>query len=229
MIDDIYSMERIKYRDFYKTKDIDVLFLGASHIYKGIDTAYISDKCNADIWQMITWVLTGLWHGTGAGYVAWGLYYGILITISTLFSDTFNKITAFLHIKTENFSFKLFQMIRTFLLFAGGRLLTKGSRFKDAVIIVRKIVKEFHWEIFLDREAIYTYGLNYHNMFYIYNSIILLIAVSVLQLKYNIRNKLEEQNLIFRWLILIAGLFLIFFYGVYGSEYSTEGFAYQIF
>ncbi len=36
---------------------------------------------------MVTWLMTGLWHGTGYGYVAWGIYYGILIGCSVTFSD----------------------------------------------------------------------------------------------------------------------------------------------
>ena len=33
---------------------------------------------------LIVWILTGLWHGAGWGYVVWGLSFGILIVLETL-------------------------------------------------------------------------------------------------------------------------------------------------
>ena len=34
---------------------------------------------------LIVWMLTGLWHGASWNFVAWGLYYGILLIIEKLF------------------------------------------------------------------------------------------------------------------------------------------------
>ena len=34
---------------------------------------------------LIVWMLTGLWHGASWNFVAWGLYYGILLNIEKLF------------------------------------------------------------------------------------------------------------------------------------------------
>lgn len=184
----------------------------------------------AGIPVMTVWILTGLWHGTGAGYVAWGLYYGTLITISIAFEEFFKKLNRFLHIRTDCFSFRLFQMCRTFCIFAGGRLLTKGGSFRGMLQIVRHIVYDTvnHWFVFFD-ESLLGYGLEANNMAYAIYGIILIWAVSMLQVRYNIREKLAEQNLLFRWSIYLIGIFTIIIFGVYGNVYSTEGFAYQQF
>ncbi len=34
---------------------------------------------------LVTWMLTGLWHGAGWNFLAWGLYYGVLLVLEKLF------------------------------------------------------------------------------------------------------------------------------------------------
>ena len=63
---------------------------------------------------MITWILTGLWHGTGIGYVAWGLYYGTLIMISTVFGRDLARVPQKIHINPESVPYRIFQTIRIF-------------------------------------------------------------------------------------------------------------------
>lgn len=73
---------------------------------------------------MAVWLLTGLWHGTGWNYVTWGLYWGGIIICSTVFAPELKKLTKALHINTETGSWKIFQMVRTFLLFVVSRIIT---------------------------------------------------------------------------------------------------------
>ena len=40
----------------------------------------------------VTWVLTGLWHGTGVDYVLWGCYWGILIILANVFAPELKKL-----------------------------------------------------------------------------------------------------------------------------------------
>ena len=39
----------------------------------------------------VVWALTGLWHGAGFTYIAWGLFHGVLIAGSTLAAPLFDK------------------------------------------------------------------------------------------------------------------------------------------
>ena len=51
---------------------------------------------------LIVWALTGLWHGAGWNFVAWGVYYGILLLLEKfVWGKTLNKIPKILrHIYT---------------------------------------------------------------------------------------------------------------------------------
>ena len=59
---------------------------------------------------LAVWLLTGIWHGPDWKYVTWGLFHGILIMLSMIFTPYNEKLVQKLHIKTECFSFRLFQM-----------------------------------------------------------------------------------------------------------------------
>ena len=63
----------------------------------------------ASIPILCVWVLTGLWHGAKWNYIAWGLYHGVLICMSTLFEEPLAKLTKALRIKTDCISWEIFR------------------------------------------------------------------------------------------------------------------------
>lgn len=40
---------------------------------------------------LIVWLLTGFWHGASWNFVAWGLYFGVLLIVEKLFLLRFLK------------------------------------------------------------------------------------------------------------------------------------------
>lgn len=70
------------------------------------------------------WIFTGLWHGTGAGYMLWGLYWCVLMTLSTELKPWFEWIITSLKIDTDQYGYQVWKMIRTVLCFAVGRTFT---------------------------------------------------------------------------------------------------------
>lgn len=175
-----------------------------------------------------TWVLTGLWHGTGVGYLAWGLYYSVWITMSIIFSEKITHIWEKLSVRTESFSFRFFQHIKVFCIFMGGRFLGNTLGVQTRMLILKSIVGDlFKGRIW--HEKIYACGLNPFNFVIVIMGIVLMIVVSLLQEKMCIRKVFEEQNFIFKLIILCSAFYIVFIFGVYGSEYSVGSFMYQQF
>ena len=65
---------------------------------------------------IIVWFLTGLWHEASAREICWGLCNGFIMVFSLQFKDLYAAIRADLHISEEAKWFRLFRMLRTFLL-----------------------------------------------------------------------------------------------------------------
>jgi D-alanyl-lipoteichoic acid acyltransferase DltB (MBOAT superfamily) len=64
---------------------------------------------------LIVWISTGVWHGANWTYIFWGLYYGILIALSSIVKKPMKKLNGKLHIKDDGW-FDIVRLIRTLFL-----------------------------------------------------------------------------------------------------------------
>lgn len=172
------------------------------------------------------WVLTGLWHGTGPNYIAWGIYWGILIICSNIFAPEIKKITDFLRIDTKARSWHIFQMVRTFFLFSFGRLLTMPGHLRTTWDIMKQIVKKFDIWILFDG-TLYNYGLNEKNFRMAMAGIFTLWCVSMLQEKGSVREMIARNNAVVRWTVYYLAFFAVVIFGIWGAGYSNVGFTYM--
>lgn len=173
----------------------------------------------------VVWLLTGLWHGTGKDYLVWGAYWGIIIILSTVFAPEIKKFNQFLHINTEAPSWKLFQMIRTTVIFCGGRLLTAPGSLRVSWNIFLAMVRSFHaWSLF--DGTMYTLGLDKIDIQLLVLSIIILWIVGMLQERGSIREKIAGWNALARWGFYAVAFVSIIMLGVYGAGYDASSFAY---
>ncbi|MCE5257640.1 MAG: MBOAT family protein [Chloroflexi bacterium] len=179
--------------------------------------------------EAVVFLVIGIWHGPAWKYIAYGIYYGLLIVLGMLLQPLSEKATAALHIKTDCFSWRLWRVLRTFALTCFGRYLTRAPNLGDSYQMMKLTVTEFNPGILLDG-SLYTLGLDAKNIRLLFAAILVLLVVSILQEKgYHIREKLQEQNLVFQWAIMLAGIFAVLIFGTYGSGYDATKFIYELF
>lgn len=181
---------------------------------------------------IIVWSANGVWHGAGINYFIYGFYNGVLITLGMQFGD---KAGAFadkaLKINRETFSWKIFQMLRTFLLICFGRVLFKAATFTDALKIYKDMFTYFNPWIFFD-DSLYNYGLDAKQFHVLLYAVFVLIVVSILQellqkRGYELREVLAKQNVLFRYVLCFGLLIVILIFGMYGPEYNAGDFIYM--
>ncbi|MCM1364450.1 MAG: hypothetical protein NC122_04155 [Faecalibacterium sp.] len=177
----------------------------------------------------VTWILTGLWHGTGKTYVAWGIYYAALISMSTVFSEPFQNLLHKLHIKTDTVSWSILQSVKVFLIFMGGRLLTSPGSLSNTIIVLRSVIYNHNFWIFTNG-SLWSFAKMDETQFIIsLAAIVLLIAVDIIQSKSDktIRERISQENLFTRLILVIGLIIVIAVFGIYGSEYNASSFAYM--
>ncbi len=175
----------------------------------------------------IVWLLTGLWHGTGIDYIIWGCYWGLIIIIGTVFAPEFKKLNKKLKINTESGLWKGFQMVRTCLIFAGGRLLTAPGDIKASFEILRSIFTKGNFWIWFDK-SIYDLGLSRPELWAGIWSLLLLCFISHKQEKgVKIRESIAALPLPFRWILYYGLFFLVLILGRYGSGFEESAFVYM--
>lgn len=173
------------------------------------------------------WLLTGIWHGTGANYIVWGCYWGSIIIISTVFAPEFKKIPKQLHINTSSKYYHIFQMIRTSLLYIGSRLITAPADLETSSIIIQKIFSKFNIWVLFD-ETLYDIGLDRKDFWVGIIAVLLLWKVSCVQEKgIKVRDKIASYPLLLRWCIFYAGILAILIFGIYGSNQGGNSFIYM--
>ena len=176
----------------------------------------------------VVWVLTGLWHGTGLPYIVWGIYWGCLIIFSSLFSKSVGRFMERLHINTQSSSWRMFQMIRTFLLFCLGQLITVPGDLAVTFEILKKYITDIRiWE--LVDGTIYMLGLDRVNFQLMLLCIGILWAVEVMQEKIRIRESVAKWNFVFRCLFYCDEICDVIVFGMYGTSYDSNEFLYMNF
>ncbi len=177
---------------------------------------------------LAVWVLTGIWHGPEWKYVIWGLFHGILIMLSTIFAPHIEDLMQKLHVRTECFSFHLFQMCRTFFLCCVGRVFFRADSFGMSLAILKRIVTTSGLYQVING-GLFNHGLNRANVLVVICAILVLFTVSVLQEKMDVLEAFRKQNLVFRWTLIYALFLAVLIFGFYGPGYDASAFIYERF
>ena len=175
---------------------------------------------------MVTFFISGLWHGANWTYVVWGLYHGFCIVMAEITNPYKKKLYKKLNVNTKCFSFRLSAMIVTFILVNIGYLIFRAPDFHTAYEMWKQMFSIWNPWIFFDN-SLYDMGLDRKDFWVLCFSIIILWVVSFMQEKgIKIRESLAQQNLVFRWLIYLLTIFGILTFGIYGPEYNAGQFIY---
>lgn len=170
---------------------------------------------------LFVWLANGLWHGASEKYVLYGLYYYVIMMIGVLFEPLCKWILKLFKVKTEVFSYRLFQMIRTTFLVLIGMTIFRSHTLHDAYNMLVSVITK-------------PSGIGILELGVSLNSFIVLIIATVIvffislakENKINVNEKLNEQNLVFRWLIYFTFITIILIFGIYGVGYDASSFIY---
>ena len=179
------------------------------------------------ITSFIVFLLMGIWHGSNWRYVAYGLYNAVLISGSVALEGVFKKMAEVTHLNTESKPWKLFMMIRTFMLLSIAKLLVIAPSLKTAFKILGKMCTSFRGSFFaeLDETGV---GLDYKNYIVLAVAVVVVFIISLLQEKgIHIREAVGRRNIVLRWTLYFLMLIAILVFGIYGPEYDAASFIYQ--
>lgn len=182
--------------------------------------------------MFVLWMVMGIWHGGLRYIVGVSLWYWIILMLGDLMTPIFNKIVSLLKMKTDSFSWHLFQSCRTYLIYSIGACffsigVTKGMyRLKDALKVFYKKSYFNPW-IFFDN-SILNLGVTWSDINIIIFVTALMVIVAVLRERNGYaRNWIQNQCILMRWSIWIVIFIVVLIYGKYGPGYDASMFIYQ--
>lgn len=180
---------------------------------------------------LIVWSLTGLWHGAEWKYVAWGLFHGCLIILSTIFSPFNDKVRERLKINKDAWWFRLFQILRTFTLCCIGRVFFRAENMGVAIGVFRQtFAATGFWRI--TGQRFFKHGLDQQSWILVAVLLILLLIAGIIEERSNGKTVTEvicEKPLILRLVVVYVLLAGVLIFGTYGPVDPAANFIYEQF
>lgn len=176
----------------------------------------------------VVFFLIGIWHGITWQYVVNGLFNATLISSTVALTPTYAKLGRALRVNTESFSFRLFQMLRTFTLLCISRIIVKAPSLGAAFYMIKKMFTSVDLDFFLGNNGdIYKYGVDEKGMGVVIFGILVLLVVGILRERgMKIRETIAKQGFILRWALFLLLLAVVLVFGIYGPSYDASTFIY---
>lgn len=168
---------------------------------------------------LITWVLIGLWHGAGAIYLVYGLYYFALQWLGELAEP---HLPAPLTALRDRPWYRVLQMLRTFVLVNFGMLLFQANGVMAALQMLRSLGTPWGQSLLI--------GIDGKDAVVLAVGAAVMLAVDWLHERgCRLRSGLAARPLPLRWAVLAAAVVVTMVFGAYGDNYEAAGFIYAQF
>ncbi len=176
---------------------------------------------------MAVWFTTGIWHGSSWNFIVWGLLNGVVILVSQEFEPLYAKFHQRFNVG-ETFGFRLFQVMRTFLLMSSLRIL---DCYRDVGLSFRMFGSMFTKlnvnELFTG--SLLKLGLKISDYILLLIGVIVLIAFSLVQRSGSVREKISGKPVVLKYAVYILLFFSIIIFGAYGIGFDSNQFIYNQF
>lgn len=177
--------------------------------------------------MFILWLTVGIWHGGDWKFVIGsGLLHWCYIVMEELLEAPCQKAMARLSINSAGKVVNGIRILRTFFLVCIGDLFFRAASVGDAFAMLREAVSVFNPNVLWDGSVLML-GLDVVEAGITVLSLLLLGAVSVMQQKEGVRERIARKPLPVRWILWYALLFSVILLGCYGPGYSASEFIYQ--
>lgn len=177
--------------------------------------------------MFVLWFTVGIWHGGDWKYVIGsGLLHWFYIVSGELLTPFFNSFMEKLHINPKSRPVNLFRILRTFFLVNIGFVFFRADSTAHAWGLLKEAVSVWNAGVLLDG-SVFRLGLDFIEFTIAVVSLLILLAVSLLQQKGSVRERIGQRRLPVRWMIWYALLFYTILLGYYGPGYSAAEFIYQ--
>lgn len=176
---------------------------------------------------MATMAVSGLWHGANWNYVAWGLLHGGYQVVGDVTAGWRARLIDMLHTKKESISYRLAQVVTTFVLTDIAWIFFRSVSLSHAFRYCSRLFTKWDpWNLF--DGTIYALGLDRPEFNILVVSLVVLFLADLIRYKrrQDIAVFLQEQCIWFRWGVMIALITATLVFGVYGIDFESSQFIY---
>ena len=179
--------------------------------------------------MLVTFAVSGLWHGAQWNYMAWGLLNGLYQVIGAALMPLRTAVVCTLHIDPKSRPHKLLRVVVTFVLFSSTMVFFRAYRLMDAVRIFISMLTVHNFEIFTDG-SIFACGIDAFNFALLGIYVLVIFAADVCKYKrIKVRSVIEKQHWLCQVAVVALGVLTVLLLGVYGPGFEASNFIYSQF
>ena len=173
---------------------------------------------------MITFLISGIWHGNGFKFIAWGLLHGIYQVTGSIKDRILKNDDT-----SPSYISRIFRCVLTFLLVEFGWIFFRADSLKDVFIICRRIVCDLHLADTVFNQK-YLAGYDMTRFIILLIEIVILFVLDLLRKKNNDMIKLlENKPIIIRWSIYLFLTIVVMIGALYNFGLDSSTFIYAQF
>jgi D-alanyl-lipoteichoic acid acyltransferase DltB (MBOAT superfamily) len=172
---------------------------------------------------IVTWFLTGLWHGAAWNFIVWGLLNCLVILVSQELEPLYSRFRKKFPRLTSSYAYGNFCAVRTFLIMGVIRSL---DCYRDVGLTFRlwgTMFTTFNWGQMLSNISVL--GLALADYIILAVGILVIFTVSKISANGSIREKLYERPVLC-WTLCGALFICIILFGAYSIGYDATQFIY---
>ena len=220
----MHPYKAVSIRDFWQRWHISLSTWLRDYIYiplggnrKGTLLKYVN--------LLITFAVSGIWHGAGYKFLFWGLLHACYQIIGEITAPVREKIYNLLKIPQGTALRKGIQTTLTFLLVMLAWIIFRADTLNQGLSMIYSLFTTYNPWIFFN-DALFRLGLSWKECVVLLFSVITLGLISHIQEKVCIRDWILEQHIILRWVIYITAVCVIWVMGTYGFGFNAQEFIY---
>lgn len=197
-------------------KDYIYIPLGGSR--KGKIRTYIN--------LILTFAVSGIWHGAGLRFVVWGLLHALYQIVGQLTQNIQRKAAKLLGLDRAAGARLWIRRIWTFLCVMTAWIIFRAENLRTGLQMIWSMFRVRNLWIFTN-DALLALGLDWKEWVVLAGSILILFVVSIKQEQgVEFSNVIFRQPVYVRWAMYLVAIFGIMTYGVYGMGYDSQAFIY---
>lgn len=165
------------------------------------------------------WFSNGLWHGAAWSYIFFGMYHFALILSGNIVSPAVKAFNTKLHLSPEKLPYRLVQILRTCVLVVIGELFFRANGLRAGLAMFKRLFTNMKLTP-LTPEVLKPLGIDIKDIAIVLFVVAIVFVISLLNEKgVPVGERVNNQKLPVRWLILFSLIMFIVIFGAYGPGY----------
>ena len=163
------------------------------------------------------WSINGIWHGAGATYIFYGMYYFVLIFIENITEEPVKKIGEKLGIYKHKGLLCALRGMKLFVIVNIGEMFFRASTLKDGFRMFGRIITRFN----IGNLSETNFGIDEYETIIALIGIAIVLIVDIIHEKgISIRKKIASFSLPVRWGVWYGIIACVIIFGAYGAGYT---------